>query len=100
MAGEKLFENRIKKFLKEEGCYFIKYHPGYFGRSGIPDLLICCNGYFLGIEVKGEVGKPSELQLYNIREIKKAGGIAYVLYPKDFEKFKKLIRSLKDEDTN
>lgn len=66
-------------------------------RSGIPDLLCCVNGYFVAIEVKASKGKPSELQLWNIKKIKEAGGIAMVLYPKDFEDFKKLILDLKEE---
>lgn len=98
LAGEKQFENKIKLFLKKEGCWFIKYWGGApYTKSGIPDLLICCNGYFLGIEVKAAEGKPSELQLWNIEQIKKSGGIAMVLYPKDFEDFKTLIQNLKKE---
>ncbi|WP_314397063.1 VRR-NUC domain-containing protein [uncultured Gemella sp.] len=97
MMSEKAFENKIKKFLKEKGCYFLKYNPEYFGIKGTPDLLICCNGYFLGIEVKRETGKPSKLQLKKIEEIKNAGGIAMVLYPSGFEKFKELIEELCNE---
>ena len=97
MAQEKQFENRIKKFLKEQGCYFIKYWGGgQFTKSGIPDLLICCNGYFVAVEVKAENGKPSDLQLWNIEEIKKAGGIAMVLYPNQFEDFQNFIFLLKN----
>ena len=44
--------------------------------------------------MKAPTGKPSELQLWNIEQIKKAGGIAMVLYPKDFEEFKALIYNL------
>lgn len=95
IAAEKNFENKVKKFLKEQGCWFIKYWAGSeFTKSGVPDLLVCCNGYFLGVELKAPTGKPSELQKWNIREIKKAGGIAMVLYPKDFEEFKELIYNL------
>lgn len=97
MADEKNFENKVKKFLKEQGCWFIKYWAGgEFTKAGIPDLLICCNGHFLGVELKGPKGKPSELQLWNIDQIKKAGGLALVLYPKDFNAFKRLIIGLKD----
>jgi len=96
MASEKQFENKIKKFLKDEGCWFLKYWAGAsYTKSGIPDLLICCNGYFLGVEVKAPRGKPSELQLWNIEKIKEAGGIGLVLYPKDFDSFKELIYKLK-----
>ena len=71
MAQEKDFENKVKKFLKDEGCYFIKYWGGAaYTQKGIPDLLICCAGFFLGIELKSEKGKPSELQLWNIEKIK------------------------------
>lgn len=96
MGSEKQFENKVKKFLKEEGCWFLKYWAGAaYTKNGIPDLLICCNGHFLGIELKSSTGKPSELQLWNIREIEKSGGIGLVLYPKDFDDFKKLIQDLK-----
>ena len=97
MAEEKTFENKIKKFLKKKGCWVLKTWSNGVQRSGIPDLLVCCNGVFLGIEVKAENGKPTELQLWNIEEIKKSGGIAMVLYPKDFENFKKLITFIKNE---
>ena len=97
IAKEKNFENKIKKFLKDQDCYFIKYWGGgQFTKSGVPDLLICCNGYFVAVEVKAENGKPSDLQLWNIEQIKKAGGIAMVLYPNQFEDFKKVIVSLKN----
>lgn len=96
MAGEKAFENKIKDFLKKEGAWFIKYWAGSeYTKAGIPDILACVNGIFLGIEVKAATGKPSELQLYTLDEIKKAGGVAFVLYPKDFEKFKSLVRTIK-----
>lgn len=99
MGAEKNFENKVKKFLKDEGCYCVKYWGGgLFTTSGIPDLLICCNGHFLGVEIKAENGKPSQLQLMNITKIKQAGGIALVLYPKDFDYFKKLIKDLKNDN--
>jgi Holliday junction resolvase len=94
MGAEKTFENKVKKFLKEQGCWVLKTWSNGTQRTGIPDLLVCCHGYFLGIELKAPTGKPSELQLWNIREIQKAGGIAMVLYPKDFEEFKTLIYNL------
>jgi Holliday junction resolvase len=98
MAGEKLFENRVKKFLTDEGCWFIKYWAGAaYTKTGIPDLLICCNGYFVAAEVKSERGKPSKLQLWTIKRIQDAGGRALVLYPNGFEDFKTLIRGLKEK---
>ena len=92
---EKQFENKVKTFLNDQGCWILKTWSNGIQREGIPDLLICCNGYFLGVELKAENGKPSELQLWNIEEIRKAGGYGIVLYPKDFDQFKDYILKLK-----
>ena len=59
-----------------------------------PDLLVCVRGTFLAIEVKASNGKPSALQLYNREAIRNAGGFAIVLYPKQWEEFKKFIEGL------
>ena len=98
MAEEKNFENKVKEFLEKEGCYFIKTHGDRFSKKGTPDLLICCNGFFVGCELKASKGVASELQKYHIKCIKDAGGLATILYPKDFEEFKKLIKFLKKYD--
>ena len=92
---EKPFEKQVRKFLKSEDCYCRKIWGGGYQTAGLPDLIICCNGYFIAVEVKSDNGEPTELQLHNIEEIKQAGGIGIVLYPKNFEEFKKLIYKLK-----
>ena len=94
MGTEKIYENKIKSYLKSIGAYFIKTHGDRFSKVGTPDILACVNGKFVAVEVKGEKGKPSELQLYHIEQIQKAGGYGITLYPQDFEKFKKDVESL------
>ena len=94
MAQEKTFENKIKKYLKDKGCYCIKFFANSFTKSGVPDLITCVNGYSLWIEVKAQNGTPSDLQLYNIEQIRKAGGFAYVVYPSGWEKLKDIIDGL------
>lgn len=91
MASEKNFENKVKSFLKQQNCWVLKTWSNGVQRSGVPDLLVCCNGSFLGVELKAEKGKPSELQLWNIKKIRESKGIAIVLYPNQFEEFKKMI---------
>lgn len=97
MAAEKNFENKVKAFLKEQGCWHLKTWSNGVQRSGVPDLLVCCNGHFVGVELKAPNGKPSELQLWNLRKIEESGGCAILLYPSDFEKFKTLIKKLKGD---
>lgn len=41
MAGrEKNFENRIKKYLEKQGCWFVKFFANAYTSSGIP-LIYC-----------------------------------------------------------
>lgn len=96
MAAEKQFENKIKTYLKNKGAWYIKYWGGGgFTKAGIPDILCCYKGRFIAIEVKAPNGKASELQLFNLKKIEEAGGKAFLLYPKDFEDFKKWMEELK-----
>lgn len=94
MGAEKSYENKIKRYLKEHGCYRVKYHGNYYSENGTPDILACVNGYFLAIEVKAQDGHPSELQLVKIADIRKAGGFAYVAYPSGWERLKDIIDGL------
>lgn len=94
MATEKIYENKIKKFLEDKGCWYVKFFANAYTKSGIPDLLVSCNGYFLGVEVKAPHGKPSVLQIHNLHKIDESGGFGILLYPKDFELFKNFVDCL------
>ena len=91
---EKLYENKIKAYLKSIGAYFIKTHGDRFSRVGTPDIIACVNGHFVAVEVKAENGKPSDLPLYHLEQIRKAGGHSFLLYPKDFEDFKNFCENI------
>lgn len=100
MAQEKIFENKIKAYLKSKGCYCVKYFGCSYSTNGTPDILACVNGYFMAIEVKAQTGKPSELQMAKIREIREAGGFAYVVYPSGWERLKAIIDGILIENFN
>lgn len=95
--NEKRFEMKIRKELEKYNAWVLKTWSNGIQRAGIPDLIVCHNGHFVGIEVKAEKGRPSELQKYNIEKIKEAGGIAMIVYPDDFEDIKKLLEQLNYE---
>jgi hypothetical protein len=95
IAAEKNFENKVKQFLKEQGCWVLKTWGGGLQRSGIPDLLVSCNGHFVGVEVKAPNGEPSKLQIWNLLKIDDSGGFGWLLYPKQFEAFKDFIICIK-----
>lgn len=95
-VSEKNIENKIKNYLKQHDIYYFKVHGNGFMRAGIPDIVACINGKFVGIEVKRPGGKASPLQLINIENIIKNKGFAYIVY--SFEEAKKIIdEALKSE---
>jgi Holliday junction resolvase len=91
MAQEKNFENKIKAYLKKKDCYHVKFFANAFTKKGVPDILACINGFFVGIEVKAENGKVSALQIYNREQIKKCGGIAMIVKPSQWNDLKNTI---------
>lgn len=91
MGPEKRFENKIKYMLNVHGAWYVKYFANRNTKSGIPDILACVNGEFLAIEVKSDSGHPSELQLHNVELIRKAGGLAFVVYPSGFDQLKDIV---------
>lgn len=80
---EKHIENQIKRYLDRLGVWYMKVHGSMYQKSGVPDILVCVNGRFVGIEVKRPGGIVSPLQQLNIDDIHKSGGVAFVAYSVD-----------------
>ena len=68
----------IKAYLASLGSdvFFWKEHGGPYGTSGVPDIICCYKGCFLGLEVKQPSGRLTVLQKRAIEKINAAGGIA------------------------
>ena len=67
----------IKTYLASLGgdVFFWKEHGGPYGTSGIPDIICCYKGRFLGLEAKLPSGKLTALQRRALDRINAAGGI-------------------------
>lgn len=63
---------------RHNAYYFFPEHAGY-GRAGIPDMIVCYRGMFLGVEFKAGYNKPTALQEREMMMIEKAGGSAMVI---------------------
>lgn len=74
---------KIKKYLIKNGAYCENIWGGGFQAAGIPDIIACYKGVFLGIEVKLDYNKPSEIQKAKLKLINNAGGIGIVAYSID-----------------
>ncbi len=77
---EQDYQRKIVKYLESRGHYAVKVMAA--SKKGVPDILACVNGFFLGIEVKTPttMRNTSKLQEYNIKKIKEANGEAMVAY--------------------
>lgn len=95
---EKTFQTKLIKLIQNNNGYVVKFNASAISKIGVPDLLACINGKFIGLEVKKENGKPTDIQLWNIEKIKKSGGIAMVVRPSDYENIEKLIKKLGDDN--
>lgn len=83
MANEGDLCRKILKHLKHKypNSFFYKVNGNGFQMKGIPDIIGCLEGTFIGLEVKLPKGSygATELQLQRIKEIKKAGGRSAVV---------------------
>ena len=76
---EKKVKDAVKKILNTHGAYYFSPVTGGFGTSGVPDIIACIKGKFIGIETKAGKGKPTALQEKNLINIMKTGGIAVLV---------------------
>lgn len=72
-------KKQIRKLLDEYGAYYAMPIGTGYGNSGVPDFLVCFNGYFIGIEAKAGTNKPTALQESHLQRIQDAGGTALVI---------------------
>lgn len=83
---------KIKDYMISKGAYMENIWGGGFQAAGIPDLVGCYKGIFVGIEVKLDYNKPSKLQEAKLKMINKAGGEGIVAY--GFEEVDEMIERI------
>lgn len=79
LTPERKVKDRVKRVLAGCGAYYFMPATHGYGSSGVPDLVVCLKGLFIGIECKANGGKPTVLQLKNLNDIVLAGGVAIVV---------------------
>ena len=93
MAGpEQKIQKTIIKWLEDEGYYVVKVISA--SKAGVPDIICCIVGKFVGIEVKTPSTRDntSELQKYNLNKIKLAEGYSLVAY--NLDQVKELVNEI------
>ena len=80
MPSEQQIQKKITDWLTKEGYYVVKVVTA--SKAGVPDILCCVAGKFVGIEVKKPETKNnvSKLQEYNLDSITNSGGHSIVAW--------------------
>jgi len=93
---EKKVKDKIKKILEEHGAYYFMPATGGYGKSGVPDIVACLRGKFIGIECKANGNKPTALQEKNLNNIMGVGGFAVLVDEGGIPMFDKFLEQLAD----
>lgn len=79
MTPEAKVKERAKKYLDAYHVYYFFPVASIFARKGIPDIVCCAAGFFLGIECKAGNNKPTKRQEYEMQCIRDARGFVVVV---------------------
>jgi Holliday junction resolvase len=82
--------------LKTLGAYYFYPVTGGWGKSGVPDIVACYKGLFLGLECKAGKGKPTKLQELNLKQIDDIGGYALIVNEDNVDDLGALIMEAHD----
>jgi Holliday junction resolvase len=91
---ESKVKKQVKKILDDLGAYHFSPMMDGYGRSGVPDIIVCYKGKFIGIECKSGDNKPTLLQLRNIEDIKRNQGLAIVINEDNIESLLALVKEI------
>ena len=97
MTPEAKVKKKVTTILKSYGAYYFYPVTGGFGRSGVPDIICCLRGKFIGIECKAGDNKPTALQEKNLREIREAGGFAFVVNEDNIDSLERILEAMTNE---
>ena len=71
----------VERLRQERDVYVCSVVGGAFGQGGVPDLLCCVAGRFVGLEVKRPLPESQTTPLQDVQayRIRLAGGLAFVV---------------------
>ncbi len=85
----------VKAILDELHVYHFSPFQAGMGRAGIPDIICCYTGRFIGIECKAGNNITTALQNRELAAIHAAGGFAFVIRETNIGELKERLLWLK-----
>lgn len=95
---ESELSRKIMAAIRANGYFCFKVHGSEYMMTGLPDIMVCARGYFIGVETKmpSKRRNVSTIQQYRIAEINSALGYAFVACSPP-EALRKLSEYLEDK---
>jgi len=87
-------KTKVRAELMRRNIYHFMPATGGYGRSGVPDIVGCYRGHFFAIETKAGKNKPTALQERELKEIRDAGGVAFVINENNVDDLKAWLDTL------
>jgi hypothetical protein len=94
---EKKVKLQVTKLLSNKNAYWFYPVMGGYGSSGVPDIVACYRGVFIGIECKAGTNTPTALQMKNLNQISQAGGYSAVINETNIEDLNALFTRIDAE---
>lgn len=103
MRIERDVKDTIKELFDGLRAWWFMYVPVGYGKSGVPDFIACVPveitedmvgktfGMFVAPEAKFGTDKPSEMQAVQMRKIREAGGISFIVNEENVTSLRKNI---------
>lgn len=80
MQPEAKIGKKIREYIEGAGGFVFKVHGGPQMMAGLPDLVCCIQGLFVGIEVKQPGQNPTARQVFVHNLIRRSGGHVVVAH--------------------
>ena len=99
LTPEAKVKKKVKEMLDQMEVYHFSPMQNGMGRAGIPDIIGCLEGQFLGIECKAGKGTTTALQERELTRIQNAGGYALVVNEKNINQLQEIAEWIKNKQS-
>ena len=89
-------KDQVRKVLDDMGAYYFFPAANGYGRTGIPDVIACVGGHFVGIECKAGSKQPTALQQRELDNIEKAEGTGILINADNIDILKDILENRQD----
>lgn len=96
MSGERNFRtSTVLPFLKRlKNTFFLPIQQ--VAISGSPDYLLCVNGRYVALELKGDDGIVSKIQAHTLEKMRRTGALTFIAAPKNWDEVSEKLTELSE----